>query len=451
MKRRSLSVRLLVASGLATAAALVITAVVFSQLFEGYFRQRLESELETHLQQLTANLGINEDGELAVAEMPDVRFSQPLSGLYWQVQREEGLPLVSRSLWDEPFDVTVPQTPGEPVAEVIPGTDGEPLLAVTWSILVGGDGAALGDSEELVMSVAADLSEIETFASGFRQSVGMWLGLLGVALIAAAWVQVGLGLRPMDTIRSEVRKVRDHPGLRIQGDFPAEVSPLVEEVNELLDGQQRLIEQARHRSGDLAHGLKTPLTVMRGFTRDLREAGRDDLAAQIEEQIAAMTHFVERELARSRSGSGTRRTWSDLGAVGGRMVRAVAKMPSTEGLTWRCEVEDGIEAPLDEHDLSEMLGNLLDNARKHARTEVTLRASQTEGKVIMRVSDDGPGVKGADIATILKRGARLGDDGYGLGLAICQDLAEAHGCALSLHDAPEGGLEARLTWAVRRT
>ncbi|MFQ5623087.1 MAG: sensor histidine kinase [Paracoccaceae bacterium] len=446
MKRSSLSVRLLIAASLSTAIAIAATGAAIAFLFEAFFEERIRSELEVQLTELTAHLTHGADGTIDVTPMPDPRFGQPFSGLYWQVEPEEGSAVLSRSLWDQKISVDRPATAGKPVSAKITHSDGSRLLAVSWRILVGGQQAP----ESVVLTVASDLEDVTLAAQRFRSNIATWLGLLAVALITAAWLQVRIGLRPLERIRTQIQSVKAEPSRRLPAEFPSEVLPLVEEVNSLLDDQQASLGKARQRAGDLAHGLKTPLTVMRALAKETRDAGNARIAGQIEEQITAMRNFVERELARTRTGM-AERTRSGLAEVVTRMVDAMKKLPGGGALDWQVQVPPELTAPFDEHDLSELLGNLLDNARKFATSRVRARARVVDGETVeLVIEDDGPGVPADKLEAILERGERIDADkpGHGLGLAIARDLAASHGCALELENADPGGLVVRVRWPV---
>lgn len=445
MKRSSLSLRLLFVGGLSVCVAVAATGVAISYLFAVYFEDRILAELEDQLLQLTANLTISPDGLVEISPMPDQRFEQPLSGLYWQISPRGESPILSRSLWDQPIDSPDVDLLGQQVSSRIFGPRGEQLMELSWRISV-----AVSDepAREISLTVATDLSELEAAASQFQYSLAAWLSLLAATLILAAWLQVRIGLSPLEAIRTKIEKTKSSPDSRLEGKFPSEVVPLVNEVNSLLDHQQYSLEKVRQRTADLAHGLKTPLTVMAALTNDVRNADLADISDQIDRQIAAMRTFIERELARSRSGrSGLNRC--DLKQVAVRVVEAISKLPTDSDITWEINIPSGIQAPFDDHDMSEVLGNLLDNARNHAASRVSLNAINSDDVVRMSVEDDGPGVPEDFLASVVQRGERLKADGRGegLGLTIVRDLAESHECDLELRNIPGGGLSVSISWA----
>ena len=269
-----------------------------------------------------------------------------------------------------------------------------------------------------------------------------------VALIIAAWVQVRLGLVPLEQLRRKVEQVRAGSENKLEGPFPREVQPLANEVNELLDLHNESLRFARERASDLAHGLKTPLTVMLTISRDLRDDNQPERADEIETQVASMRHYVERELARVRTKIPSDKR-NAAAPVVEKMVSTIRRFPSDTPLEWQVDLPEGLATPFDTHDLSELLGNLLDNARKWAATKVKISGViSPDGSTSITVEDDGQGVPEEDLPTILGRGERLDPSvqGTGLGLAICADMAESYGAELSLSRSVLGGLSATIKW-----
>lgn len=443
MKTRSLSLRLLFAAGLSTFLALVVTGFAISYLFDLYFQKRLAQELSAELTELTAAVSIAPDGALAVEALSDLRYSQPYGGRYWQVQAGEVV--YSRSLWDQPLSLTAPPTLGAQETQTVQAPFGAELLALSWKVSM--DNVAGG--EAVLLTVAADLSELTAASGEFRNNIAFWLGLLGVALVAASWLQVRIGLRPLEQIRADIERVTYQPGTRLPEDYPTEVRPLANTINSMLDHQSVTLDAARRRAGDLAHGLKTPLTILAAHASDIRVDGNAEQAEQIEQQLAAMRLFVERELARSRA-SLSRSASSEVGPVAEQMVAAISKMPGADGIDWSVDVSKGIRAPFDAHDLSELLGNLLDNARKYAKSRVTLRCQPAaEGVVALVIEDDGPGIAADEFEQIMEAGVQGTGSaaGQGLGLAIVRDLLALHNSTIEFENLDPSGLRTVVTWA----
>lgn len=256
-----------------------------------------------------------------------------------------------------------------------------------------------------------------------------------------------IGLRPLDTVRQRLAQIRSGEATRLGSVFPDEVLPLAAEVDHLLDEQERAIARARTRAADLAHGLKTPLTVLAADAKELRARGEFKLADEIESITASMRRHLERELVRARTGvRALAAPVQPIRPVVDRVISVLQRSPRGRNLSWQVEVSDGLGVRVDEHDLLEILGNLAENAAKWAANTVRITGKQQGNTVILQVEDDGPGVPENQTSTVLARGGRLDESspGSGLGLAIVNDLLEAHGGTISLHRSQLGGLLAEV-------
>lgn len=233
---------------------------------------------------------------------------------------------------------------------------------------------------------------------------------------------------------------------RVPADVPAEVKPLVEEVNGLIDAQEREIERSRSRAADLAHGLKTPLAALASDAARLRERGNEDIARDMEAVGDAMRRHVDRELARARARGTARRLGgvsTPLRPLVDSLIATLARTGAAQRLEFEACITGDPSTPLDRTDLAEVLGNLLENAARHANGRVRIRADADAGPAIT-VEDDGPGIAPAERSRMLERGARLDErgDGAGLGLAIVQDVLSAYRWRLVLAGSEFGGLKA---------
>lgn len=263
--------------------------------------------------------------------------------------------------------------------------------------------------------------------------------MLGLLLMAAAWAQVTIGLKPLAAVRQKLGDVASGAATRLGSDFPEELLPLANEIDRLLGARERQIEKARARAGDLAHGLKTPLQLLSEDAQRLKEKGEIELAEDIETIAGTMRRHVERELTRARSGANAANAAANVDAVAQRVVRVIERTPEGRRLAWNIDIPSGLTARIDAEDLTEVLGNLVENAARHAREAVTIRAAIAEGTIDLAVIDDGPGISPDRAEEALKRGGRLDSSGSaGLGLAIVGDIAGAWGATLSIL-APEHG------------
>jgi signal transduction histidine kinase len=296
------------------------------------------------------------------------------------------------------------------------------------------------------VAVAIDLERLSAASTAFAKDLVVALGILGLVLALATSVQVLLGLRPLGRLRQGVARIRSGESRRLQAEVPVEVLPLVEEVNGLLEAQDREIERSRGRAADLAHGLKTPLAALATDAARLRERGEDRLARDIETVGEAMSRHVDRELARARLHGQARRgaaVATELAPLLRSLVAILSRTPDGERISYDIAVPDGVTLPFDRTDLAEALGNLLDNATRHAKSYIRVALPEA-GETGVAIEDDGPGIGEASRAQVMERGIRLDQrgEGAGLGLAIVQDVLEAYRWRLALDASELGGLKA---------
>jgi signal transduction histidine kinase len=295
--------------------------------------------------------------------------------------------------------------------------------------------------------VAADTRDTVAALRDFDGVLMASLGGLGALLCLAALAQVGLGLAPLRALHASLQRLRTGATPRLAGRFPSEVQPLVDDLNTVLDHNVRMVERARTQAGDLAHGLKTPLAVIRNASA---QAGESELAALVSEQVELAQQQIQWHLSRAQAAARGRVPGQRTLArpVVDRLIRVMKKIHADRALTMVVEATRADAAFAgEEQDLQEMLGNLIDNACASARSEVRIAIFHEGAMVGIRVEDDGPGIDPDQRAFVLRRGARLYESrpGSGLGLPIVVDLAELYGGALQLSTAATGGLAAALT------
>jgi signal transduction histidine kinase len=439
MRQGSLRLRLIAGGVLALLAALTIAGGGLIVLFERHIARTIADDLNIHLNQLLSAIDVSAAGELQLLRSPsDPRFNEPLSGLYWQLSDDGGQLLRSRSLWDTTLPLPVDNlSPGEVHLHEIVGPAGADVLVAERSV-----GLTVGDQRVPVrVAVAADLARVSAATAAFARDLIMALALLGLVLAIATAVQVALGLRPLDSLRRAVIGIRASGSRHLPAAVPLEVQPLVEEINALLDEQEREIERSRSRAADLAHGLKTPLAALAADVRRLKGHGQEDIARDIESLGEAMSRHVDRELARARA-RGAVRQRAGLSTVLTPLVQSLiatlARTPSGARIVFEPHIADDLTMPFDRADLAEVLGNLLENAARHARSRVRITASAEPAAPSIVIDDDGPGIAETARSRVIERGVRLDerDGGAGLGLAIVQDVLDAYGwrCELAASD-----------------
>jgi signal transduction histidine kinase len=444
----SLRVRLLAGTLVWILASLVVAAWGLGNLFRQHVETQFHAELKTHLDQLTANLVLDEQGRPSLSTpLSDPRLSKPYSGLYWQIDRigiaaGKGF-LRSRSLWDSVIDLPSDGlTDGEIHQHRAPGPEGATLGLVERRVLPEDH-----PEQPLRLIVAADERLMIEPVARFRGALWLALGALGLGLMIAAITQVVVGLAPLRRLRKELGAVRNGATQRLAGHFPVEIKPLVEEFNAVLAQNAEIVTRARTQAGNLAHALKTPLTVLANAAG--KHEGDRELARLVQDQVNTARRQVDYHLSRARAAAA-------VGVPGAR----TAILPAIQGLLRvmrRIHAERNVEMlvqPIaddlcfrgEEQDLQEMLGNLLDNAGKWANTRVDIGAARDADRIVITIDDDGKGLAAEQREAMIRRGARADEQvaGSGLGLAIVDDLARLYGGRLELTDSPLGGLRAVL-------
>jgi signal transduction histidine kinase len=275
--------------------------------------------------------------------------------------------------------------------------------------------------------------------------------VLAVGCMAIGLVQVGRSVSSLQQLRSRLAMVREGRESRVPGKYPSEVQPLVDELNALLDHREKAVARAQTRAGDLAHGLKTPLAVLSQEAERAGENDRSGLAETVSQQVERMRRQVEYHLAHARAASSgaTSGVRCAVAVSADGLARTLTRLYADRGLAITVDVDPGHVVRTRREDLDEMLGNLLDNACKWARSRVEVHSFREGRTIVIAVDDDGPGIEATMYEIVLKRGVRADEaaPGSGLGLAIVRDLAELHGGTVVLDRSPLEGLRARLTLA----
>jgi signal transduction histidine kinase len=418
--------------------ALALAAAGLAWLFERHVERWIDSGLEVDLNQLVGGLRLSPAGQIEIGKTPsNPRFEQPLSGLYWQVSIEPRGPMLrSRSLWD--FQLALPDTKVDDTLNQsrLPGPGGSTLYVLQRHVALP---ATLGGGTAKA-AVALDASELRAAVWRFAGALTPFLILVGTLLVAAAWIQVSLGLRPLGALRNALIAIRTGERRRLGPGYPDEVQPLAGEIDSLLDARDAQLEKARARAADLAHGLKTPLQVLSGEAELLKTRGEADIAGDIESITEDMQRHIERHLTRARLAPPSEDLSTSLRDVAERVAGVVERTPAGGRLNWLITAPPHLTARIDPDDLAEALGNLIDNAARHARSKVSISGAMERDMATLTIFDDGPGIPQAHHEEVWRRGTRLDASGAGsgVGLAIVADIAEACGAALSF-DAPDQG------------
>jgi signal transduction histidine kinase len=431
--------RLALVSALVIAVVLTLAGLGLTLLFQSYIEKRIDQEMRGRILDLAGAVTLDDAGQPALLRPPsDPRYRNPYSGVYWYVREGDATILRSRSLWD--VTIAAPAAPSgtESVQDTV-GPGGSDVYVLERPVELGEPPS----ERRIVLGVAIDKAEVQALSSSFGSEMAMGLALIGLLLFAGAWLQASYGLKPLANIRSQLALL--HRGERngLDGPFPAEVDQLASDLNALFARQKDMIARARERAGTLAHGLKTPMTVLYGEARRLELEGNAQSAQFIREQLDLIRNQLGRELARARAHgeSASLGIHADASLTIERLVDLMKRMPRGGDLVWELPLP-GIQVAMDADDLGEILGNLLDNARKWANRRVSISIDERPGgRMEIAIADDGPGIPEAARGTALARGERVTttQEGSGLGLAIAQDLVNQYGAVLRLGASEWGG------------
>lgn len=442
LKPWSLKLRLLSLAALAISLVLGLAGLGLGWLYQRHVEKFVLTELSTHLEQLLVGVTVAADGKVAVRSvLSDPRFAQPGGGLYWQIDVQGQPSSRSRSLWDEAIVVpTPPTTTEEDHAHILVLPSGGELFALEKLVVASSD---TGLEKNMVVTVGIDRGRVTNPISEFLQALLFGLALTYGALLASTFAIIVLGLRPLKAVERGISALRGGAMKFDSVGLPSEVTPLADEVNALVNAREQQLNGARKRASNLAHGLKTPLAVMMAIANELRSTGHSEPAENISLNASQMRDLVDRELTRSRMANSAHAHRTEFGEALEKVMATMRKAPRGAELQWNVAVPVRLTVGMDRVDLMELLGNLLDNARKHAREIV--RVSHN-GKTLV-VEDDGLGVSDAQLPQIFKRGVQLDEKlpGSGIGLAIVSDLADVYGLTIDVRRSDLGGLSVEVS------
>lgn len=445
----SLAARLIAAAVIWTAFGLAIGGFVLSNAFRSAVEENFDAALQTDLDGLIAAAEPDPSGGVALeARLLNRRFERVYSGLYWQITPQGAARQIqiSHSLFDRSVKPYELRKRNGLVWGYADGPDGQKLRVLSRRIEFPITATARKDDAiAYEFLVAGDTAEFEAEIAEFNGTLIWAFVLLGVGLVFAVFLQVRVGLQPLRRLRESLARIRDGKARRLEGGFPAEIAPLASELNSLIQHSEEVVGRARTHVSNLAHFLKTPLTVLSSEA----EAQPGPLADAVRRQVDSMRRQVDHYLARGRAAGA-------LDVLGNR-TKVKSALDDLARTLMRIHgeraIEVGIECPAslyfrgERQDLEEMSGNLMDNACKWARRRVVARAEPLAGaRWALTVEDDGPGLAPEDRERVLTRGERLDENvpGSGLGLSIVQDIAKLYGGGLSLESSALGGLKARL-------
>jgi len=442
----SLTVRVIAFSTLWAVLTLVIIATVISTLFRQASERGFESLLSAHLFNLISTVSVTDDGWLqGNPNLGDLRFTIPRSGWYWSVEPiSDGLRGSLRSIsMVEPIEA--------PTTEEVP-FDGEfqrryVTTGIEDEFVDVYESEFVLDEEERVarFRVMGNRSDLEAEIADFERQLYIYLALFGFGMIAINAIAIWLGLQPLSRVRRALAEIRSGSAQRLDGSFPAEIAPLADETNALIESNRRIVERSRTQVGNLAHSLKTPLAVL--LNEGVAMGGRT--GGLIVDQATAMQSQVEHYLQRARVAAQRDSVLfrTPVVATLERLVRVLSKLNPHLDISLDAPDEEIVFSG-EKEDFEELVGNLLENATKWGRTTVAVSVrrdgDERRPSFVLTIDDDGPGIPEDQARLAMKRGQRLDETkpGTGLGLAIVSDLVKEYGGSFELGRSPAGGLRA---------
>ncbi|MBZ9852727.1 histidine kinase [Mesorhizobium sp. CA13] len=443
---RSLTFRVIAFSTVWAILTLIVIFTLITTLYRQASERGFDSLLSAHLFNLIGSIGISDTGALTGApDLGDLRFSEPNSGWYWSVEpASEGVhgnlhsssmtrTIPSPDVADVPFNANFQRS------YAAQGIDGEELVVFESEFVLDAKNRAAR------FRVMGNKTELEQEIATFQRRLLTYLSLFGVGMIAINAIAILLGLQPLRRVRNALAMVREGTAQRLDGQFPAEIEPLANETNALIENNRRIVERSRTQVGNLAHSLKTPLAVLLNEGRALGGAKGQLIAEQAASMQKQVDHYLQRARVAAQRDSVVYRT--PITPLVQRMARVLQKLNPQTKLSLSLPPIEIVFAG-EREDLEELLGNLLENAMKWAKSAVSVSVVPVGDKddniFEIAIEDDGPGIPEEKAREALKRGRRLDETkpGTGLGLAIVADLVNEYGGVLLLERSGMGGLKA---------
>jgi signal transduction histidine kinase len=448
MRRNSLAFRLAASAALVSLVLLVLAGILLSVLFRTAIERNFDARLQAILDGLLASVEVTAQGSPAISgAIADTRFRLPLSGWYWQVRPISGDPsreLISESLLDH--RLTAPERPVRDASGIarfyLTDPNGTRLRALDQRFTL------FGGSEPYSFIVAGNIDELKAEIDTFSATLWGVLSMLGLGLLATIVVQVRYGLDPLRKMHDELADIRAGNAETLTAEYPEEIEPVASELNLLIQSNTEVVDRARTQVGNLAHALKTPLSVL---ANEARLSG-GDLGRKVEEQTQLMRDQVNLYLDRARRAARAQTLGSstDVKETLDALGRTLQRIHQDRNFTLTVECPQTLRFRGERQDLEEMVGNLMDNAFKWASGAITVTAVpvQDQGRtwIDIAVGDDGPGLPEDRRQEALQRGRRLDETkpGSGLGLNIVKETVAMYGGKVRLDQSPAGGLLAVL-------
>ena len=435
-----------------TVLGLVGGGILISDVFRASVQSSFDARLKFDLDDMIAASEVDPSGNVSLrTRFADPRFERVYSGWYWQITpigpkgAQPNDSQISRSLFDRTVKITNSYGAGQLTWGHGVGPDNQNVRVVAqrieFPIAVTHNP---NDSRAYNFLVAGDVSEVEAEVQHFNGTLIWSFAILGLGLIGAIFIQVRVGLLPLRRVSEALARIRDGDARRLEGNFPAEIAPLASELNSLIGHSEEVVGRARTHVSNLAHSLKTPLTVLTSEAT----ANPGPFADTVFKQVTAMRRQVDHYLVRARAAGaldvlGNR---TPVNAVLDDLARVLSHIHSERGIAIGVDCPPGLFFRGERQDLEEMIGNLMDNACKWAFSKVAVSAKRADSHFTLSVGDDGAGLEPEERELVGERGERLDESvpGSGLGLAIVRDIAKLYGGSINLGESASGGLEVTL-------
>jgi signal transduction histidine kinase len=440
LKQRFYAITVLWLAMLSTLAALAIPTIV-----DGFLRQNSLEQLELVYDDLLANLEWDANGDLQLSDnVSDPRYQQPYSGYYWRASTDDQL-LRSRSLWDT--DLTFRDKKRDQQYKTTDSwgqlfDDESPILGANEETLIvlSKSTRLVGDSARVTVIIGMDEEPLELTVLKISGSIGVIYAVIIICLCALLFVQLHWTFRPFKKLQISVSNLEKGTAESVKGHYPSEIMPLVTDLNALLFHYNELLQRSRNHAGNLSHALKTPLTVLKQDAMALSEEKRAPILKSIELlQSQIEFHLAQARVAGAKNILAVESNPSD---VVDRLSMAFDKVYQHRDVLLVNELNDDWRVKVDEQDLNEIIGNIIENGYKWASSQVRVSGKLDDSSVSIRVEDDGAGVEDDQLLELAVRGRRFDETtaGSGLGLSIANVALESYSGSMTFTHSSMGGL-----------
>ncbi|MEM7214831.1 MAG: HAMP domain-containing sensor histidine kinase [Pseudomonadota bacterium] len=440
----TLAWRLFLLSSIAALAGVAAVAIFISSDYRRSAESRQEELLTANIFNLMGSVQVNETGTLmGLPDLGDSRYSLFDSGWYWSIEKvgEDENRLSSLSLSDRTIDVPVTSDFDETFQRVfeIEEESGQVLSGLEAQVFLG------EGSDLFSFKITANISSLESEINEFSQRLFFTLSLFALSIVLAMSQLVRFGLRPVSKAAQILADVRSGDASSIEGKYPDEIQPFIDETNALISSNNTIVERARTQVGNLAHSLKTPLAILQNEVSSVPAEKRELFREQIDTMRQQVQVYLDRARISARSSTAIAKT--PLNEELEKLVAVVSKLSPNTDIALDLQTEDSVCFEGEKHDLQEIFGNVIENATKYAETRVRVSSRFESASVTVDVEDDGTGMSAEQIEKAMRRGGRIdeGKSGWGLGLSIVTDIVDEYSGELHLSKSELGGLKASIS------